>query len=141
LGGIPMTAVIVRGSTNLQAGGRTQMSAFAHGAFLVVAVLAVPGLINRIPLASLAAVLLSVGYRLAKPQNFAEMFRRSSAHWAPFLLTVGAVVFTDLLSGVLAGLALAILFVIAEGVLAPRRRAADVLVKLGPVMPFLSRVV
>lgn len=141
LGGIPMSAVIVRGSTVIQAGGKTRVASFAHGVLLLVAVLVIPGAINMIPLAALAAVLLHVGYKLARPQVFKEMFKRSHAHWAPFALTLVTVVLTDLLTGVASGLALAIVFVVVEGVLAHRREPSSVRVKLGPVVPFLSRAI
>jgi MFS superfamily sulfate permease-like transporter len=141
IGGIPMTAVIVRGSANIQAGAKTRMSSFFHGILLLAAVLVVPGLINLIPLASLAAVLLYVGYKLARPQIFLEMFRRNQSHWAPFIVTVATIVLTDLLTGVIAGLVLAIVFMLVESVLAQRREPRSLRVKLGPVVPLLSKLI
>ncbi len=142
LGGIPMTAVIVRGSANVQAGARTRLSSFAHGAFLLVAVLAIPSVLNLIPLAALASILLFIGYRLARPGIFAAMFRRQSSHWVPFVVTVATILFTDLLIGVTVGFIVAAAFVVVEAVvLAPRRASNAVRVKLGPVVPYLSKLV
>lgn len=140
LGGIPMTAVIVRGSANIQAGARTRASAFTHGVLLLLSVLLVPSLLNRIPLAALASILLYIGFRLARPEIFVSMFRRQSSHWVPFVTTVGVILFTDLLTGVVVGFLTASAFVVAESFLA-HRRGDTVRVKLGPVVPYLSKFV
>lgn len=103
LGGLPMTSVIVRSSTNAYAGGRTWRAAFFHGALLVAMVVAIPTLLNQIPLASLAAVLLSVGWKLANPSVFAAMYRAGFDQFIPFMLTIVVTVFTDLLAGVVVG--------------------------------------
>lgn len=108
LGALPVTQVIVRSSANIQSGGRTKTAAVAHGALLLVAVMAIPELLNRIPLAALAAVLLMVGYKLAKPSLFAEMFRLGWLQFAPFLVTVVGILLTDLLAGIAMGLAVAV---------------------------------
>lgn len=104
VGGLPMTAVIVRSSTNIYAGGRTRTSAFLHGLLLVGMVLTVPFLLNRIPLASLAAILLVVGWKLAKPSLFRSMWHAGFDQFLPFFVTVVVTVFTDLLAGVTIGL-------------------------------------
>ncbi len=104
VGGLPMTSVIVRSSANIYAGGRTRMSSVFHGAILLACVLLIPGLLNLIPLASLASVLLVVGYKLAHPDVFKRMFRLGADQFLPFIITVFAILFTDLLSGVLVGL-------------------------------------
>lgn len=114
IGGLPITSVIVRSSANLNAGARTKMSAILHGVFLVVCVLLIPGLINMIPLAALAAILLQVGYKLAKVSIFKQMWASGKYQWWPFIITVAAVVFTDLLTGVLIGLGASI-FAILRG--------------------------
>lgn len=119
LGGIPMTAVIVRGSTNVQSGGRTPMSAFVHGLLLLVSVLAVPDLLTRIPLAALAAVLLHVGYRLAPISLFISMYRRGLDQFVPFVVTVGAILFTDLLIGVAIGMAVAVFYILRANLATP----------------------
>lgn len=141
LGGIPMTAVIVRGSANVHAGSRSRMSSFAHGVLLLLSVLTIPSLLNRIPLAALASILLFIGYRLARPGIFAAMFRRQSSHWVPFVTTVLCILFTDLLTGVVVGFLVASAFVVAESFLAHRRDDDAVRVKLGPIVPYLSKFV
>lgn len=113
LGGLPMTAVIVRSSTNVYSGGRTRTSAFVHGVFLGGLVLAVPRLLNMIPLAALAAVLLNIGYKLARYELFQRMYRAGADQFIPFLVTVMVTVFSDLLTGVLVGLAVGIVMVVA----------------------------
>lgn len=112
LGGLPLTSVIVRSSANVQAGGRTRQSAMLHGIWLLVALLAIPKLINMIPLACLAAILLHTGYKLAKPALFVQMYRKGMDQFVPFTVTVIAVVFTDLLMGVGIGILIAIFYII-----------------------------
>lgn len=113
IGGIPLTSVIVRTSANVNSGGRTKIAAISHGIFLVVAVVAIPFLLNLIPLASLAAVLLVVGYKLASPQKFVYMWRNSKKfQFIPFSVTVVAIVMTDLLIGVGIGLTVSIYFIL-----------------------------
>lgn len=113
IGGIPITSVIVRTSANVNAGGRTKLAAISHGVFLMTAVLAIPFLLNLIPLASLAAVLLVIGYKLASPEKFIKMWRNSKKfQFIPFAVTVVAIVATDLLIGVGIGLAVSIYFIL-----------------------------
>jgi len=112
LGGLPMTAVIVRSSTNVYSGGRTRMAAFVHGVFLGGLVLAVPGLLNQIPLAALAAVLLNIGYKLARAGLWRRMYEGGADQFIPFTVTVLVTVFSDLLTGVLVGLAFGVVMVV-----------------------------
>lgn len=119
IGGLPLTAVIVRGSANIQSGGRTRISAFSHGVLLLLAVIFLPFLINRIPLAALAAVLLHVGYKLARVQIFRHMFRQEAGQWMPFVITVAAVVLTDLLTGVGIGMAVGVFFILRANLKTP----------------------
>lgn len=112
IGGLPITAVIVRTTANIYAGGRTRMSGFIHGALLLFAVFLIPDLLNRIPIASLAAILLLVGYKLAKPELFKAMYAQGYAQFAPFVVTVVAIVATDLLIGIGIGLVFGLFFVI-----------------------------
>ncbi len=114
LGGLPVTQVIVRSSANIQAGGRSKLSAILHGAFLLLSVLVLPKLLNRIPLSTLAAVLLLVGYKLAKPSLFKRIYREGLPQFIPFLATICGIVFTDLLIGVAIGLAIAIVSLLIE---------------------------
>lgn len=111
IGGIPVTSVIVRSSANINAGGRTKVSAVFHGALLLICAALIPGLLNKIPLATLAAVLLVTGYKLCKPTVFKQMFAKGKYQWIPFVVTVLTIVFTDLLIGVGVGLAVSILFI------------------------------
>jgi len=112
LGAIPMTAVVVRGAANVDAGGRTKLSAFTHGLFLLLAVLLVPFLLNKIPYASLAAILLVTGYNLTKPTLFRNMFSLGWKQFIPFLLTIIVILATDLLIGVSIGLLISVYFII-----------------------------
>ena len=112
IGGLPMTSVIVRTSANVNAGARTKISTIAHGVFLLSAVILIPTILNRIPLACLAAVLLMTGWKLAHPSVFKHMWENGKFQFAPFVVTVIAVVFTDLLKGVAIGLAVSIFFIL-----------------------------
>lgn len=112
LGGLPMTSVIVRTSTNIDAGAKSKMSAIIHGMLLMVCVLAIPLVLSKIPLATLAAVLLIIGYKLAKPSLFKRFWAEGKYQFVPFVATVGAVVFMDLLKGVALGIVISIFFVL-----------------------------
>ncbi|SFS59960.1 SulP family inorganic anion transporter [Sphingobacterium wenxiniae] len=112
LGGLPMTSVIVRSSANVQAGGRTRQAAMLHGMWLLVALLVIPGIINMIPLSCLAAILLHTGYKLAKPELFKSMLRKGLDQFIPFVITIVAIVFTDLLMGVGIGILVAVFYII-----------------------------
>jgi MFS superfamily sulfate permease-like transporter len=119
IGGLPLTAVIVRGSANAQSGGRTANASFLHGVLLVLSVLAVPWLLNRIPLAALAAVLLHVGYKLAPISLFKQMLDRGPNQFIPFIVTVLAILFTDLLVGVIIGMAAGVFFILFANLQTP----------------------
>ncbi|MEC7520297.1 MAG: SulP family inorganic anion transporter [Myxococcota bacterium] len=119
IGGLPMTAVIVRGSANIHSGARTRVSAFAHGILLLLGLLLLSGVLNMIPLAALAAVLLFVGFKLANPTLFMAMFRQSVEQWAPFVITVVAILFTDLLKGVGIGMLVAMFFILRANLKTP----------------------
>lgn len=112
IGGIPMTSVIVRTSANINSGGRTKIATITHGILLVIAVLSIPSILNKIPLACLAAILLMIGYKLASPAVFIHMWRSGKYQVIPFIVTVVAVVFTDLLEGVAIGLVVSIFFIL-----------------------------
>jgi MFS superfamily sulfate permease-like transporter len=111
IGGLPITQVIVRSSANIQSGGKTRMSAFIHGILILICVLLIPNILNMIPLASLAAILLVVGYKLAKPALFKAMYRLGWLEFTPFLVTILGIVFTDLLVGIGLGMAVAGFFI------------------------------
>lgn len=112
LGGLPMTSVVVRTSANNNAGAKTKMSTIIHGILLLICVLSIPALLNKIPLATLAAVLLLVGYKLAKPSTVMHFWRQGKYQFIPFIATMVCVYFTDLLKGVGIGLAISILFIL-----------------------------
>lgn len=112
VGGLPMTSVIVRTTANINAGARTRMSAVAHGVFLLVTILTIPWLLNKIPMACLAAILIMIGLRLASPKVFKHMWKAGKYQFIPFIATVLAVVLTDLLKGVGIGLAVSIIFIL-----------------------------
>lgn len=112
LGGLPMTAVIVRSSANVNSGARTKMSAIIHGILLLVALLAIPSLINHIPLSCLAAILLMTGYKLARISLFKHMWHQGLSQFIPFVVTIVAVVMTDLLIGVGIGMLVGIFYIL-----------------------------
>lgn len=112
IGGLPMTSVIVRTTANINAGAKTKLSAIAHGVFLLLAVVTIPNLLNKIPMASLAAILIMIGLKLASPKVFKHMWHTGKHQFIPFVVTVIAVVFTDLLKGVGIGLAVSIFFIL-----------------------------
>jgi MFS superfamily sulfate permease-like transporter len=113
LGGLPMTSVVVRTSANNAAGAKSKMAAIIHGFLLIISVLSIPVLLNKIPLATLAAVLLLVGYKLANPKTVKHFWDKDKIYqFIPFILTFVAVVFTDLLKGVALGMIVNIIFVL-----------------------------
>jgi len=112
LGGLPMTSVVVRSSANANAGARTKISAILHGLLLLICVLAIPGILNKIPLATLAAVLLVVGYKLANPAKLLHFWHKGKYQFIPFVATLVAVVATDLLKGVALGMIISIIFIL-----------------------------
>jgi MFS superfamily sulfate permease-like transporter len=112
IGGLPVTQVIVRSSANIQSGGKTKLSSIIHGVMLLLCVIAIPHVLNLVPLAVLASVLLVVGYKLAKPSVFKEMARLGWSQFLPFITTILGVVFTDLLKGIGIGLAVAIVIIL-----------------------------
>jgi MFS superfamily sulfate permease-like transporter len=114
IGGLPITQVIVRSSANIQSGGRTKLSAIIHGLLLLISVILIPTLLNKIPLSVLAAILLIVGYKLAKPALFKQMFKLGWKQFLPFTVTVIGIVFTDLLVGIGLGLLVGIAVILIK---------------------------
>ena len=112
IGGLPMTAVIVRTSANVNAGAKTKLSAIFHGLLLLTSVVAFASILNQIPLACLAAVLLVVGYKLAKLSLFKEMYRLGWEQFVPFIVTIVAIQFSDLLKGIALGMLVAIFYIL-----------------------------
>lgn len=110
IGGLPLTSVIVRSSANVNAGARTKMSTIYHGFFILLSVAFIPGLLGIIPLSALAAILIYTGFKLAQPKLFKDFYRKGWDQFIPFVATVVIVLLTDLLIGVLAGLAIGLFF-------------------------------
>jgi carbonic anhydrase len=148
LGGLPITSVIVRSSVNINAGAATRLSAFFHGVLLLLLVLLAPALLNQIPLASLAAVLIVTGLKLASPALFRQMWTEGRTQFVPFIVTTVAIVFTDLLTGVLIGLATSLAFILHSNYRRPLLRfmehhvSGDVLrIEFSNQVSFLNRAV
>lgn len=146
IGGLPLTSVIVRSSVNINAGNETRLSAIMHGVLLLGSVLLIPDLINSIPLSALAAILLVTGFKLAKPAIFQQMWREGRTQFLPFITTVGLIVMTDLLTGVLLGLGIALAFILRSNLQRPmkvyreHRADGDVLrIELANQVSFLNR--
>ena len=112
IGGLPMTSVVVRTSANNAAGAKSKMSTIIHGVLLMVSVLSIPFILNKIPLATLAAVLLMVGYKLANPKTLKHFWDKGKYQFIPFIATFIGVVFTDLLKGVALGMIISVVFIL-----------------------------
>jgi carbonic anhydrase len=112
IGGIPVTSVIVRSSVNINSGAATKMSAIVHGLFLLLSVLVLSPVLNLIPLASLASILIFTGYKLTKVSLFTSMYHKGLSQFIPFVATIVAIIFTDLLIGVVIGLVISIFYVL-----------------------------
>lgn len=148
VGGIPVTSVIVRSSVNINAGGRTKFVAIFHGVLLVLAVFVLPSYLNHIPLSCLAAILFVTGFKLASPKLIRQMYKEGPAQLVPFLATLFAIVFTDLLIGVAIGLCISIAFILRSNMMRPIRSviekhaAGDVThIQLANQVSFLNRAV
>lgn len=146
IGGLPMTAVIIRGSVNVSAGAQTKLSAIFHGGMLLFCVALLPTWLKLIPLSSLAAILFVTGFKLASPQLFRQMWREGRYQFLPFITTLVAIVLTDLLVGILIGLGVSIVFILASSLRRPIHRvveshvSGDVLhVELADQVSFLNR--
>jgi len=147
LGAIPLTAVVVRGAANVDAGAHTKLSAFTHGLFLLLSVLFIPFLLNQIPYASLAAILIVTGYNLTKPKLFRNMWKLGAKQFIPFITTISVILLTDLLIGVCVGLLISVYFIIQNNFRAQyhitRSREQDVdsfYIKLNRDVSFLNKV-
>ncbi len=146
LGGLPVTQVIVRSSANIQSGGRSKASAIIHGLLLVVTVIALPTVMNLIPLATLAAILYVVGFKLAKPSVFRKMLRQGPDQFVPFIVTVCGIVLTDLLVGIALGMVVAVLVILFENFRlpfeitnVPHERGERVQIALAQQVTFLNK--
>ncbi len=114
IGGLPMTQVIIRSSISIQSGAKTQAAGFISGALLLMTVILIPDWLNKIPLASLASILLVTGYKLIRPRIVIKMYNTGIYHFLPFCATILGLIFTDFLTGILIGFACALISVIVE---------------------------
>lgn len=147
VGAIPLTAVVVRGAANVDAGARTKMSAITHGVLLMLAVVMLPFVLNRIPYASLSAILLITGYNLTKPKLYKNIFSLGWKQFLPFILTIIIILVTDLLIGVSIGLLLSVYFIIQNNFKAEYKITKTVIqgietevIKLNSNVTFLNKV-
>ena len=125
LGGLPITSVIIRGSVNVNAGSRTKLSAVFHGILLLFCVMLVPSYLNMIPLSCLAAILLTTGFKLASPKLFRQMWSEGVYQFLPFVITLVAIVSTDLLIGVVIGMVVSLLFILKSNLTQPVRQVVE----------------
>ncbi len=146
LGGLPLTSVIVRSSANVNSGGRTKMSAIFHGVLLLLSVLFIPKIINLIPYACLAAILLVTGYKLARIALFKHMYHKGWDQFVPFVVTILAVLFTDLLKGVGIGMAVSIFYLLRTNMRNPyfykiqeEGNKKNIRIKLSEEVSFLNK--
>lgn len=146
IGGLPMTSVIVRSSVNLNAGVQTKASAIFHGVLLLASVALLPQVLNMIPLSALAAILIVTGFKLARPELFRQMLDGGRYQFIPFLTTLLAIVFTDLLIGILIGLAVSVAFILNSNLRCPVRTKLEshllnkvLRIELGDQVSFLNK--
>lgn len=146
IGGLPITSVIIRSSVNVNAGGRTKLATIIHGTLLLISVPLIPTWLNTIPLSALAAILLMTGIKLASPALIKQMWSEGRYQFIPFAVTVMAIVFTDLLIGIVIGLAVAIGFILNSNMRRPVRRFVEkhlggdvVHIELANQVSFLNR--
>ncbi len=141
VGGLPITQVIVRSSANIQSGAGSRLSAILHGIWILLCVILIPHVMEMIPLASLAAVLFMVGFKLAKPALFIQMWNKGWTQFVPFITTIVGVVFTDLLTGVLMGMAVGIFILLRNSYLTPFHFDGDITDPSKPIRIELSEEV
>lgn len=142
LGGLPVTSVVVRTSANVYSGAKTRASSIFHGVLLICSILFIPTIINQIPLAALAAILLMVGYKLANPQVFRKIYNEGTDQFIPFMVTILAVVFKDLLWGIAIGSLIGILFVLKtnfNNTITVVREGNNVLINLSKDIYFMNK--
>ena len=125
LGGLPITSVVIRGSVNVNSGSRTKLSAIWHGVLLLLCVVLIPAYLNMIPLACLAAILLMTGYKLANPKLLRQMWSEGRPQFLPFVVTLVAIVTTDLLIGIVIGMVVGLLFILYSNLSQPIRQVNE----------------
>jgi carbonic anhydrase len=143
IGGLPITQVVVRSSANIDAGVKTKFATVIHGLFLIFAIVLLPSFLNQIPLASLAAILIMVGYKLTKAGLFKEMYLKGMDQFIPFILTIVGVLFTDLLKGIGIGLIVSIYFILRRNFqnhFTKTEFEGELHIKLSEEVTFLNKV-
>jgi SulP family sulfate permease len=146
IGGLPVTQVIVRSSANVTFGAKSKLSTILHGVILLLAVITIPDLLNMIPLASLACILLVIGYKLSKPEIFKQIYNLGSEQFLPFIITIAGIVAFDLLKGIALGMIMAIIFILINNFRNPYRRLShkesgekEYVFRLAEEVSFLNR--
>lgn len=144
IGGLPVTAVIVRTSANASSGAKTQLSTILHGLWLLICVATIPQVLNLIPLSCLAAVLILVGYKLTKPDLIRKMYFKGHNQFLPFIVTIVAILFTDLLVGIAIGMMVGFIFVIRSSIhkaIVMVNEGNDYLIRFHKDVSFLQKTV
>lgn len=144
IGGLPITAVIVRSSANVNSGARTKLSAVLHGVLLLLSVIAIPAILNLIPLSCLAAILIMTGYKLVKPSLIRQMARKGWSQFIPFAVTIIAILFTNLLYGIFIGTAVGLFYVLKTNfheAVSVVNTDTNYLLKLNKDVSFLNKAV
>ena len=146
LGGMPVTSVIIRSGANLNAGAQTKISAIFHGVLLLGCVALLPRWLNQIPLCALAAILIVTGYKIASPKIIGQMWKEGKYQFLPFAITVTAIVFTSILTGILIGLGVSLLFILYSNFRRPIHQVLEkhlsgnvMRIELPPQVSFLNR--
>ena len=134
IGGLPLTSVVVRSSANVASGGQTKVSVIAHGIYIAIAILLFPELLNLIPLASLAAILLMVGYKLCSPKVVKSMYHMGREQFVPFITCFFAILFTDLLIGICIGMIAGLGYILSRGIKRPFNLGKMVIKKENPII-------
>lgn len=143
LGALPLTSVIVRSSANIHAGAQTRMSAIVHGVLLLASVFVLTGVLNLIPLACLAAILIATGYKLAKPSLFRDVASEGVDAFVPFITTIAGVLATDLLIGIVLGIACSLILTLRSSLRRPfivAKHDDHVLLSFRKDISFLAKV-
>lgn len=125
IGALPLTSVVVRSSVNINSGGKTKLSTIVHGFLLLISVIMMPEWLNMIPLSALAAILIVTGFKLANPQIFIQLWNEGKYQFLPFILTVAAILLTDLLIGILIGLGIALCFILHSNIRRPIKKTME----------------
>ena len=147
IGGLPITQVIVRSSVNIQAGGQTKLSAIIHGVIIFISLVLIPNWLNQIPLSTLAAILLVVGYKLARPSLFKKTYAQGWDQFIPFMVTILGILFTNLLIGIALGFLVSILFILYNNYIIPiivdkeLKKQGHIFIELSENVSFLKKAI